>query len=85
MTENTNPITAADETGVVYRENGEDPVYVLVQVKRDNSSEEFVDVDIATAGLDREQTIAVLEGVLETLRTEKTPVLPDIDSDLLPL
>jgi len=85
MAESINPVAVADETGVVYRESGETPVYVLLQVKKDASSNDFLDIDISTAGLDKNQTVAVLKEILDTLQKDDSNVLPDIDSDILPL
>lgn len=80
MTESKNPVALADASGVVYTEGGDLPVYVLLQVKKDASSAELLDVDISTEGLNKVQAVAVLEAVLKTLKEDDSDTLigPDV-------
>lgn len=70
MTESINPVALAEETGEVYKEGGASPVYVLLQLKPDASDNDTLDVDLSIEGLDKTQTITVLEAVLKSLKED---------------
>lgn len=85
MTESINPVALADESGTVYTETGDAPAYVLVQLKKDPDSDDSLDVNVISEGLNKEQTISVLESVLKNLKKEETEVLEGSDLSILPL
>lgn len=64
-----NPVTVAEETGLVYTHssNGNN-AYILLQVKNNAEDIEVADIDLTVEGLNNESVVLILEKLLEELK-----------------
>lgn len=66
-----NPVTDADQSGLMVYTTQSDPVYLLIQLEDHG---EKIDIKINSEGISRSQSIKVLTAAIELLKTDADEV-----------